>query len=121
MKTLASILIFVVVAAGARYLVGAVITQEQVRQVEQRASDPKSQPVVSEETIRAEFMSTCDVGSTPGLDQTEYCTCTFEILVEEKGINWMINLGLKGTDAEIEAVVMPVAERCVNEQLSLST
>ncbi len=100
------------------YGISAVQTKQQVTQLEQRSSDPNSEPMVDLQKGKAEFMASCDTGSLDGarFDQTEYCGCTFDAAVQEKGINWIINAGLNYTESEIEAAMRPYAEKCIGDQ-----
>ncbi len=111
-------IIFLVIPAGFRYAVDAVQTKEKVRQIEQRADDPNSKSVIDPIAAKKEWMSSCDDNTLDGanFDQTTYCTCTFDLIVKEKGLNWVANMGLNGTEAEIRAAVEPYANQCLEQQ-----
>lgn len=97
------------------YLIGAVITREEVRQIENGANNPKSAAGISSESAKTSFMSGCDDGSlnTAEFNQTTYCGCMYDTMAAEKGINWIADLGLNKTEAEASAAMTPYAERCI--------
>ena len=112
------ILIVIAALIAVPYLIGAVITREEVRQIENSANNPKSTPAISIDTGKQEFMRTCDDDSLNGaaFDQTSYCGCVFDTIVAEKGINWLANQGLNSSEAELATAMQPYVDRCVAKQ-----
>lgn len=117
-KTILIVVMLLSAPYAVRYAIDAVQTREQVRQIEQRADDPTSKSVLDPTAAKEEWMQGCDTGEYTGanFNQTTYCGCTFDLLVQEKGLNWVANMGLNGTDAEIKAAVEPYANRCLDQQ-----
>lgn len=104
------------------YLISAVITKEEVRKIENGASDPNSTSSVSKESAKTAFMSGCDDGSfTNGINQTSYCSCMFDTMEAEKGVNWIADLGINKTETEAIEAMTPYASRCVARQQAIET
>lgn len=118
MKTIISILVFVGAFAGVRYLVEAVVTNEQVRQVNNRANDPKSEPVVSAADVRSEFMKGCDTGEYSGanFDQSAYCGCVYDKIEAQYGVNYIIKSGLNDSSEDMQTKFAPQINQCLAEQ-----
>lgn len=117
-KGVAYIAAVLIVVSGARYMIGAVITNEQVRQVEQRANDPKSESIISEADAKATFMESCDTDEFSGsnFDQRNYCSCIYDKLVEHHGVNWLIQVGLNDTPEEMQTKMQPEVNFCLQAQ-----
>lgn len=109
--------------AGTRYVIDAIMVKEQVNTVAERADDRKSEPVISIAEGKASWMEGCDTGeySGPNFDQTVYCGCAFDKLVEHHGLNWVINVGLNDTEEEAQAKITPETTACFDEQIAEST
>lgn len=118
MKTLISILVIVGAFAGFRYMAGAVVTNEQVRQVNNRASDPKSESVVERAVFYKEFMAGCDDGTLDGakFDQTTYCNCAFDSMEEKYGLNYMTQSALNDSEEQMLAKFNAEFEGCLKQQ-----
>jgi hypothetical protein len=118
LKTVLIVIALLSAPYAVRYAIDAVQTKEQVRQIEQRADDPTSESVIDPVAAKEEWMSSCDDGTLNGANfsQTTYCGCTFDLIVQEKGLNWVANIGLNGTEAEIKAAIEPFANRCLDQQ-----
>lgn len=118
LKTVLIVIALLSAPYAVRYAIDAVQTKEQVRQIEQRADDPTSKSVIDPVAAKEEWMSSCDDSTLNGanFNQTTYCGCTFDLIVQEKGLNWIANIGLNGTEAEIKAAVEPYANRCLDQQ-----
>ncbi len=115
MKLIKIVLIVFVVFGVSSYLINAVITTEQVRQIENGANNPKSASPISAADGKREFMRTCDDNSLDGagFDQTSYCGCVYDSIVAEKGINWLANQGLNSSESELSAAIQPYVDRCI--------
>lgn len=118
LKTVLVVIALLSVPYVVRYAIDAVQTKEQVRQIEQRADDPNSKPLMDVAEGRKEWMSGCDDGTLNGanFNQTTYCGCAYDLMVQEKGLNWIANTGLNSTDAEMKEAFRPYSEQCVNQQ-----
>jgi hypothetical protein len=114
--------VILVVLIGVPYLSSAIQTKQVVDEISTRADNPTSEPVINISKGRADFMSGCDTGEYDGagFDQTAYCGCVFDTMLEEKGINWIVKLGLNVDTTEAEAAMEPYANRCVNNQQILT-
>jgi hypothetical protein len=109
----------IVVSFGAtRYLFGAVQTHEQVKQVNARAEDAQSEPVVSHGVFHKNFMANCDDGTLDGddFDQTAYCNCTFDAMEDRYGLNYMAQSALNDTEEEMIAKFAPEMSDCLEQQ-----
>ena len=75
------VLAFLVVS----YLFTAVRTDLTVRDINNRANDPTSEPIISEAEARKEFMIGCDTDEI--YLQGAYCGCVYERIVKAYGVN----------------------------------
>lgn len=112
------ILAVIAIPKAVTYMIGAVQTQQQVTQINQRAEDKKSEPVISSSEAKAEWMTGCDTESLGGatFNQTEYCGCTFDRLEKRYGVNKLLQLFLNSSEQEIENLITPDANTCMAEQ-----
>ena len=117
-KDIGKILVLGVLVFSAIYFIDVVRTQDTLRQVEKGASDPTSQPVVDPRVARHSYMSSCDDGSLDSFsfDQTEYCACTFDSIVAEKGLNWLGDLGLNGSEKDKQDTFATYGTKCLKTQ-----
>ena len=103
---------------GGRFLMQAVITQFQLNQAVSRSTDPNSEPVVSTEEAKQQFIAGCmgtDLSGS-GFNQQQYCGCTYDILENTKGVNWILKAGLNAQDPSIQAEIVPATTECLRQQ-----
>lgn len=109
---------FFLSAYALTYVIDAVNVKYHVDNIQEQAKDPKSKPVLSVESAKEEFMSTCAGGErVAGFDSTSYCICVFDSMVADLGLNKLIELGLDANSTATENVIQPYITKCVNVQL----
>jgi hypothetical protein len=94
------------------YMIQAAQTHEEVKQINAKTI------TIDREEAREIFMSECDTGEYDGarFDQTAYCSCTFNELVNRVGINQMAKDGLNMTEAEMLNKYEPEINTCLRRQ-----
>lgn len=120
MKNVPKIVLVIVAFVVIRYIAGAVMTDIQVRQIKNGANDKNSKVAMSVPEARKFFNEGCD--PTPmnsnEFNQTTYCNCVFDSLVETYGINWIANMGLTKTEAELQTAFKKPSDICIYNQTS---
>lgn len=102
-------------AFGVGYIIDAVLTKEAVRKIENRANNPTSQPIITDAEARAEFVNGCVIEGV-GIDGVQiYCTCMYDELRQIYSVNQLINLALNSSEAELESIMAPHVDGCVQE------
>ena len=104
-----------------RFLAGAVMTDIQVRQIRNGANDKNSKIAMSVPEARKSWNEGCDPTPTVGgaFNQTTYCNCVFDSLVDTYGINWIANMGLTKTQTELQTAFKEPSDACIYDQTSL--
>lgn len=112
------VMIAIFAMAAGRYVARSVYTQYQLDQATNQANNPNSEPVISEQFVKEQVMAGCmqiDI-SSPTFNQRAYCECSYNQIVQVKGVNWILANGLKAEEPDVQAQLRPFAEKCLLEQ-----
>lgn len=105
------IIIVLAMFYGGAYLVDAVITREEVRDITNRANDERAGVKVEEKYNRSdaksEWMSGCNDGTN-----TEYCSCGFDEIVNATSVNILLDNALSMSENELVNWMKPYIEKC---------
>lgn len=114
MKIFISILAFIV----AFWSVGYIVDSVQVKREVEKINDVSSSEVISRAEGKIEFMEGCDTGiySGPAFDQTRYCGCVYDKLVEKHGVNGLLRIVLNESEEEIQSIMADEVSLCLAEQ-----
>lgn len=101
------------IAVG-NYMYRAISLERQVSSL----SNPTTAPLMSEKEALDEFMAGCMGVDLSGnsFDQKQYCECMVDSLLEDKGVNETIRLGLNVDDPAVMAELETYATTCLARQ-----
>lgn len=96
------------------YLVRAITVERQVSSL----NDKATAPLITEQEARDSVMQGCMAVDLSGysFDQKTYCQCMIDNLIEDKGVNETIRLGLNVNDPAVEAELGNYASTCLARQ-----
>lgn len=100
--------------ALANYLYRAISVERQVSSL----SNPITAPIITEKEARDSVMQGCMAVDLSGssFNQKQYCECMVDSLLEEKGVNETIRLGLNVDDPAVMAELETYATTCLARQ-----
>lgn len=109
---------FVVISSGLNYLVSAVVTKQQVDTINNRAKTNTGAPVITRDEAYKSIMAGCDTGTIDraGFDQTAYCACTANGVLNRYGVNKVASDGLNMSEAEMIEKYQPIIDSCLMQQ-----
>ena len=100
--------------ALANYLYRAISVERQVSSL----SNPATAPLITEQEARDSVMQGCMAVDLSGysFDQKAYCQCMIDSLIQDKGVNETIRLGLNVNDPVVEKELETYATTCLARQ-----
>lgn len=114
-EVLVAIAVVLFGAFGVGYIIDAIQAKNTVDTITEKAENIGSEPIITDQEAKIEFVSGC-VGESQGLDSNSaYCTCMYERLREVYSVNQLLNISLTMTDTELQAFMQPYATRCARE------
>lgn len=96
------------------YMYRAISVERQVSSL----SNPATAPLITEQEARDSVMQGCMAVDLSGysFDQKAYCQCMVDNLIQDKGVNETIRLGLNVNDPAVERELETYASTCLARQ-----